>query len=89
MSAPDLNMILDGPIIETLLIIMRLSYDKGVAIAGKGDKKSKPVALHHLVHLARLAHRYGMSVSTFKELWQGKRVVTLVGSTQLAVSLNY
>ena len=76
-----------GPLIETLLLLMRFAYEKGIA-AAKNGSAPKSFAHHNLVKLARVAHGNTMSVTVFKDVWNGKPVFTVVNGAQCLLRLN-
>lgn len=76
-----------GPLIETLLLLMRFAFEKGIAGAKSGNTP-KSFAHHNLIKLARVAHGNTMSVTVFKDVWNGKSVFTVVNGAQCLLRLN-
>lgn len=86
-STAESYAIIAGPLIETLLLLMRFAYEKGIAAAKTGSTP-KSFAHHNLVKLARVAHGNTMSVTVFKDVWNGKPVFTVVNGAQCLLRLN-
>ena len=88
LDADDIAAIHSGPLVETLIILLRMTYEGSLEAASKGGPKAYPY--HNLVRFGRIVYRASpISVDVFKEVWSGKDANIVLDGSMVVFRLNH